>query len=444
VDLASNTSAIFTIVAEVSRTATAGVAALASVAVPDDTDETNPDDNAAIDTDTVLVPTSVVLGSEVGCKSMSVVRVLDVQTGAIREFTPFESRFIGGLRVATGDLTGDGIDELVVVPGRGRIAEIRVFTQWGYELEQYRTIAFPGFTGGVEVGVGDVTGDGQADIVVSMSGGRSEVRVFQVNPWNLSDPVADRPILAFQPFGPRFAGGAAVTLADVGMFENGVTKNATAGDGRRELIVGSGAGMKATVQVYDLSGPRPRLVDTINPFRGSRNAGALTLTAGRFDNDTIDDITISSGNGGRSALEVYAGRIDDLQDLRLLSLAPFAAAAQRNAAVSAVGIDVDQDDRINFIAAGQGLGGRAGLLRPISFTGSLLSQAAFAQSLPPTPVRVAALNNRPLPASVTGRNAWLSSQEGVGAQAARQAAFAAIGAELAGVNADGRRLVDRR
>lgn len=442
VDLASNASAVFTVVAEVSRTTTAGLAALATVSAPDGTDETNPDDNAALDTDTVLVPTSIVLGSDVGCLSMSVVRVLDLQTGAIREFTPYESRFIGGIRVATADLTGDGIDEIVVAPGRA--AEIRVFTQWGYELEQYRTIAFPGFTGGVELGLGDVTGDGVADIAVSMAGGRSEVRIYQVNPWNLADPVADRPILAFQPFGPRFAGGVSVALADVGRFENGVTRDVTAGDGRRELIVASGAGMSATVQVYDLSGARPRLVDTINPFRGSSSVGMLTLSAGRFDADTVDDIIVSSGQGGRSALEIYSGRVDDRQDLRLLSLAPFAAAAQRNAAVSAVGIDVDQDGRIDFLAAGQGVGASAGMLRPISVTGTLLSQAAFAQSLPPTPLRVAGLNNRPLPAAVTGRNAWLSSLVGQGSLSAQQAAFAAIGTALAGVNADGARLIDRR
>ena len=66
------------------------------------------------------------------------------------------------------DLTGDGIDELIVGPGRGRVAEIRVFTQWGVELPAYRTIAFPGYTGGVIVAAGDVTGDGQADIIASI------------------------------------------------------------------------------------------------------------------------------------------------------------------------------------------------------------------------------------------------------------------------------------
>jgi hypothetical protein len=116
---------------------------------------------------------------------------------------------------------------------------------------------------------------------------------------------------------------------------------------------------------------------------------------------------------------------------------PFATTTQRNAAVSAVGIDIDQDGRIDFLATGQGMGGSAGMLRPISLTGSILSQTAFAQSLPPTPLRVAAVNNRPLAVSVTARNAWLSSQAGVGTLSAKQAAFAAIGTAVRSVNAGG-------
>ena len=218
-----------------------------------------------------------------------------------------------------------------------------------------------------------------------------------------------------------------------GSFSGGTTRNVTAADGRGELIVASGAGMRATVQVYDLSGCTPRLVDTINPFAGSTTVGSLTVSMGRYDTDTIDDIIVSSGSGGGSRVEVFSGRIDDPADARLLALAPFANTTRPNAPVTAAGLDLDRDGIIDGFAFGQGLGGNLGMVRQTSRTGALLSQ----WMLPATPLRVTALNNKPVPGAVNNRMTMLTGLQGAGSIAAKQAAFAAFAAELARVNADG-------
>ena len=368
-------TAVFRVTATVSPTATSGLATMFTISPPSGLPDTNPDNNAAIDADSFVVDPALVFSSDVGCTSQPFIRLVNPSTGEpIREFMPYEPAFIGGIRVTTGDLTGDGIDEIVVAPGRGRVGEVRVFTQWGYELFDYRTLPFgANYTSGVELAIGDVTGDGIADIVASMSAGASQVSVFRVDP-NAADPVINTPVFTLQPFGATFVGGVAVAVGDVGSFSGGTTRNVTAADGRGELIVASGAGMRATVQVYDLSGCTPRLVDTINPFAGSTTVGSLTVSMGRYDTDTIDDIIVSSGSGGGSRVEVFSGRIDDPADARLLALAPFANTTRPNAPVTAAGLDLDRDGIIDGFAFGQGLGGNLGMVRQTSRTGVLLSQ----------------------------------------------------------------------
>ncbi|MFP2925102.1 FG-GAP repeat protein [Pyxidicoccus sp. 3LG] len=112
------------------------------------------------------------------------VKVLDPNNGAVlSQFFAYDANFRGGVFVATGDVDGDGYDEVITAPGRGHGPLVRVWKINGGPWLMHEFWAYdPGFTGGVRLGAGDVTRDGISEIVtVPGPGGGPHVRVF--NRW---------------------------------------------------------------------------------------------------------------------------------------------------------------------------------------------------------------------------------------------------------------------
>jgi hypothetical protein len=101
-----------------------------------------------------------------GLTSPSHVSVFSGATGGLlRTFQPFGPSFAGGVRVAVGDVNGDGQPDIIIGAGRGRPAEVRVYKGLTSKLLSHFVAYGGGFTGGVFVAAADVNGDGKADII---------------------------------------------------------------------------------------------------------------------------------------------------------------------------------------------------------------------------------------------------------------------------------------
>jgi len=126
----------------------------------------------------------------------------------ILSFAAYRRTFTGGVRVAVGDVNGDGVADIITGPGPGMGSRVNVFD--GVTGDRIRSfLAFTGFyRGGVFVAAGDVNGDGKADIIVGTdSGAPPIVRIF--------DGAQGDLIRSFFAYSPLFTGGVRVAAGDV-------------------------------------------------------------------------------------------------------------------------------------------------------------------------------------------------------------------------------------
>jgi hypothetical protein len=109
------------------------------------------------------------------------VRIFLQNGTAIGGFFPYPNGFTGGVRVAAGDLNGDGKEEIVTAPGPSGGPQIRIFRLDGTPIGGFWAYP-PAFTGGVYV---DTTKspDGKTDWIVTGAGegGGTQVRFFRMD-----------------------------------------------------------------------------------------------------------------------------------------------------------------------------------------------------------------------------------------------------------------------
>jgi hypothetical protein len=124
---------------------------------------------------------------------------------ALHTFSAYPG-FGGGVFVAAGDVTGDGYADIVTGAGPGGGPHVKVFDgRTGAETHGFFAFA-ASFTGGVRVAAGDVNGDGHAEIIVGAGpAAAADVRVF--------DPVTTTLLSDVLAYAPAFTGGVFVATA---------------------------------------------------------------------------------------------------------------------------------------------------------------------------------------------------------------------------------------
>jgi hypothetical protein len=94
-------------------------------------------------------------------------------------FFAYDSAFRGGVHVTMGDVNGDGVDEIITGAGKSGGPHIRIFNKNGVLINPGFFAYNQLFRGGVYVASGDVDGDGRDEIITGAGpGGGPHVRVY--------------------------------------------------------------------------------------------------------------------------------------------------------------------------------------------------------------------------------------------------------------------------
>jgi CSLREA domain-containing protein len=176
----------------------------------------------------------------------------------VGRFDAFDQAFRGGVRVAMGDVNGDGVADVIVAAGPGGGPHVKVIDgtklSWVDANGEIRDDALLGqfyafdplFSGGVFVAVGSL--NGHAEIITGAgAGGGPHVKVIDPRALSLlqrNGEIADTAVTAqFYAYSPLFLGGVTVAAADLN------------GDGIVDIVTGAGPGGGPHVKVID--GTRP-------------------------------------------------------------------------------------------------------------------------------------------------------------------------------------------
>ena len=192
-------------------------------------------------------------------------------------FRPYEG-YTGNITVASGDITGDGIDD-IVTGVESQISHVKVFDgATGIEIASF--LAYEGFKGGVTVAVGDVLGTGRAQIITGAgSGGGPHVKVFSI------------------------AGGSATEVQSFFAYDGGYLGGVTVGAGRldgsgHEMIVTGARTGSSHVKAFDVATGAP--VETRSFFGFDAGfAGGVNVAAGN------GSIAVGAGGSSNGHIKVF-------------------------------------------------------------------------------------------------------------------------------------------
>ncbi|MFH1598576.1 MAG: FG-GAP-like repeat-containing protein [Patescibacteria group bacterium] len=179
------------------------------------------------------------------------VRVFDYQGNELASFFAYGDTVRGGYNATTGDVNGDGVADIVITPKAGLGPQVAMFTGTGTLIDRFFAYA-ESFRGGINVSVGDTDGDGNNDIVACPeSGAGPQIRVFDTDGSAKSQ---------FWAYASTLRGKFTSFVADLN------------GDGTNEVVTAPGEGMGPQVRTFDRNGnPLSQFFTHHTGFRGGLN-----------------------------------------------------------------------------------------------------------------------------------------------------------------------------
>lgn len=247
---------------------------------------------------------------------------------------------------------GEPTERLIAVaPNRGRPPQIRLLTATGQRLVQFLAYGREFGRSGATVALGDIDGDGRADVVTGTPpGSRPWLRLFDQD---------GRVRHQFHPYPPSMRSGVTVAAGD---FD---------GDGVAEVAVAPGRSGAPTVTLYRYDPSRPWFVKTASVRAVPRSTGrSVSLAAGDVDGDGVDELLVSEQ--GRTTPRVFVYDYLPTTARFTLKTSFLAFPGQHRLGLRLAAGDVDGDGSDEIIAS-SGPGGPA-KLRIFDGRGHLVGQ----------------------------------------------------------------------
>jgi hypothetical protein len=232
----------------------------------------------------------------------------------IARFFAFEPTFTGGLYVAAADLNGDGKAEIVVTPDQGGGPVVVVYDGAklaagqgaAAEIDRFYGIADPNFRGGARAALGDINGDGIPDLIVSAGYlGGPRIAIFNGKDVAAGNPNPRRLVPDFYAFENTLRNGAFVAAGDVnGDGKADLIFGGGPGGGPRVRVISGPALLAAGAfaNLDDIAGS----AQLANFFAGDPTSrGGVHVAARDVNGDGKADVITGSGDGEPSRVQVF-------------------------------------------------------------------------------------------------------------------------------------------
>ena len=210
------------------------------------------------------------------------IRIFDASGHLKGQFMAFGGKWKTGFSLALGDVDGDGINEIIVVPNGGAASTVGVFDYKGQKKSEF--LAYDQkFRGGSLLTVGDVDGDGVADIMtMPRQSGGPHVRVFD------SKGTVKAQFMAFD---TRSRGPFALTSGDIDH------------DGAQEIVAADMSTAKVNVRLFDGYGTQKNtwpLFPQLKP-----KSYKVAIVSGDTTGDGLTDLLFFSTDRSIQNIETY-------------------------------------------------------------------------------------------------------------------------------------------
>lgn len=236
-------------------------------------------------------------------------------------FFVFDARYRGGAQVASIDLDNNGKNDLIVATGN--------------KLEAWRDDGLPfmkrypytaNYKGELRIATGDLNEDGLYEVYVAPSAGHAlPIKVFTRHGRQMKND--------WYPFGTDYTGGYTLDVRE------------SVGRRNNELIIGTGANSDPIVHIYDRNYD---FVTAFYPFETTAVRGGVSVAAGDFDGDGIEEIVTGAGPGSKPRVRIFDGRGEQLYS----EFMAFSAIGAPGVEVRAVDVDFDGKDDIVTLSDG--------------------------------------------------------------------------------------------